>query len=193
MAGQKFATVVMKKKSELKEYYTKHIVPELIKTQGYKNVHEVPVIEKIVINTGFGSSADKATIEQIQKDINAISGQKSVITRARISISNFKVREGMPLGVKVTLRGDRMYDFMMRLIAVALPGIRDFRGVPTKFDGRGNYTLGITDHTIFPEINVENNKRTTGLDICFVTTAKTDNEGRELLRLFSMPFRKANA
>ncbi len=164
-----------------------------MKARGYKNVHEIPAVEKIIINSGFGSSADKATIEQIQKDINAISGQKSVITRARKSISNFKVREGMPLGVKVTLRGDRMYDFMMRLIAVSLPGIRDFRGVPTKLDGRGNYTLGITDHTIFPEINVEGNKRTTGLDICFVTTAKTDDEARELLRLFGMPFRKQNA
>lgn len=174
----------------LKKYYKETVAAELKKKFGYDNVHQIPVIEKIVINSGLNADADKAWIAEVQKDIGTISGQKPVITRATKSISNFKLRKGMPIGVKVTLRGSRMYDFLFRLIAIALPTIRDFRGVPIRLDGRGNYTLGITDHTIFPEINIEQNRKILGMDITIVTTASTDDEGRELLRLLGMPFRK---
>ncbi len=174
----------------LKKFYKDTVAPELQKTHGYANSHQIPVVEKVVINSGLSADADKAWIADVQKEIMAIAGQKPIVTRASKSISNFKLREGMPIGVKVTLRGERMYDFLYRMIAIALPTIRDFRGVPTRLDGRGNFTLGITDHTIFPEISVEQNRKNLGFDITIVTTAATDDEGRDLLRLLGMPFRK---
>lgn len=178
---------------EFKTLYKTQIAPELQKKLDLKNVHEVPRIEKIVINSALNSDLDKNAIEETVKDITAIAGQKPVITKARKSVSNFKLREGMPNGVKVTLRGDNMWDFLLRLIVVALPGIRDFRGVNTKLDGAGNYNLGIKDHTIFPEISMDNVKRNLGMDITIVTSATTDEEGRELLKMIGMPFRKPNA
>lgn len=174
----------------LKTHYSDVVVPELRKTRGYANIHEVPKLEKIVINSGFNADVERNFPEELAKEISAIAGQKALVTRARKSVSNFKVRENMPVGVKVTLRGARMYDFLYRLLAVSLPAIRDFQGVPSKLDGKGNYTLGITDHSIFPEINSDNKSRNIGMDITIVTTANTDDEGRELLRLMGMPFRK---
>jgi large subunit ribosomal protein L5 len=175
----------------LKEFYKNTVVPELVKSRGYKNVHEVPAIEKIVINSGINASAEKSHIQEVTSEIALIAGQKPVQTLSRKSISNFKLREGQVVGVKVTLRGQRMYDFLYRLLSVALPTIRDFRGVPSRFDGNGNYTLGVTDHTIFPEISIDGARRgTIGMDITIVTTANSDDEGRELLRLIGMPFRK---
>jgi large subunit ribosomal protein L5 len=173
----------------LKEKYNQSIVPELMKEHGYRNVHQVPKVVKIVINHGFDADVDKGGVEEAVKTFARISGQQPVITRAKKSISNFKLREDMPIGVKVTLRGGRMYDFLYRLVAIALPGIRDFRGVPTKLDGKGNYTLGINDHSIFPEITGEH-KTTYGMDITLVTSAATDEEGTALLKKFGMPFRK---
>jgi len=175
----------------LKDFYTKTVVPELTKSQGYQNVHQVPKITKITLNSGFDSSTDKTTIQNILQDIERIAGQKPVITKARTSISNFKLREGMPLGVKVTLRGQIMWEFLYKLIAVVLPNIRDFRGIGKRFDGNGNYTLGVKDHSIFPEINIENNKQTVGLDLTIVTTATTDEEGLALLTSVGLPFRKS--
>ena len=133
---------------------------------------------------------DKNGVIELRNDIASIAGQSPVVVKAKVSVSNFKLREGMPVGVKVTLRGNGMWDFLLRLIAIALPNIRDFRGVPSKLDGNGNYTLGIIDHSIFPEINVERQRVNTGMDICIVTTAKSDEEGTELLKLLGMPFRK---
>ncbi|MGF1530645.1 MAG: 50S ribosomal protein L5 [Puniceicoccaceae bacterium] len=176
--------------SPLKKIYAEQIVPELKKSLGISNIHDLPKLEKIVINSGINASVDKSGLEEVLKDISSIAGQQAIFTRARVSISNFKLRQGMPIGVKVTLRGNAMYDFAYRLINISLPNIRDFRGVPTRFDGKGNYTLGISDHTIFPEITVEGNKRTVGMDITFVTTAQTDQAGRELLTMLGMPFRK---
>jgi large subunit ribosomal protein L5 len=144
----------------------------------------------VVINSGVKADAEKNVVTDLAKDIAMISGQKAVITKSRKAVANFKLREGQPIGVKVTLRGESMYEFLYRLIAVALPTIRDFRGVSGKFDGQGNYNLGITDITIFPEISVETHKAHPGLDIAIVTTAKSDDEGRELLKLFGMPFRR---
>ena len=164
-----------------------------MKKFGYKNVHEVPAVTKIVLNSGFGATVDKNHVSYVTDEIAKISGQRPVTTKAKLSISNFKLREGQPIGCKVTLRGEVMYDFMLRLISVALPCIRDFRGVPTKLDGQGNYALGIGDHTIFPEVSAEGNTATLGMDICFTTSASNDDEGRELLRLFGMPFRKTSA
>lgn len=178
------------KKAFLQEYYLKEVVPALKKSRGYKNVHEVPRLEKIVINTGFNASTEKGQIADIQKDLSAIAGQQAVITKARKSVSNFKLREGMPIGVMVTLRGRQMYEFLYRLIAIALPGIRDFRGVKNKLDGHGNYTLGISDHSIFPEAHNDSGKLSFGMDICISTSAETDAEGLELLTLLGMPFRK---
>ena len=175
---------------ELKKIYTEEAVPALMKSQGYGNVHQVPKIEKVVLNSSFGVELDKNGIEELRKDMASLSGQAPVIIKARVSVSNFKLREGMPVGVKVTLRGNQMWEFLLRLIAIALPNIRDFRGVPSKLDGRGNYTLGITDHSIFPEINVERQRVNTGLDISIVTSAQTDEESYELLKLLGMPFRK---
>jgi large subunit ribosomal protein L5 len=173
-----------------RNHYAEVIRPELVKLRGYKNVHQIPKVAKIVINSGVDASAEKNVITDLAKDIGLIAGQRPVITKARKSVANFKLRQGMPIGVKVTLHGDMMYEFLYRLIAIALPTIRDFRGVSGKFDGNGNYNLGITDITIFPEISVETHKAHPGLDIAIVTTAETDEEGRELLRLFGMPFRR---
>jgi large subunit ribosomal protein L5 len=176
----------------LKKFYLETVVPELIKVRGYKNAHEVPTINKIVLNSRIDSEADKNWVQEVVKDITTISGQKPVITRAKTSVANFKVRENMPVAVMVTLRGPKMWDFLMRLIAVTLPNIRDFRGVSRKLDGRGSYNLGIADHTIFPEITMEAGRKNIGLDIAIVTTAHTDDEGRELLRQLGMPFRTAS-
>jgi large subunit ribosomal protein L5 len=174
----------------LKKYYRENVRPEIIKRRSFCNDLQAARLEKIVINSGVGVSTDKNRINDVVEDITKISGQKPVITKARVSISNFKLREGMPIGVKVTLRGNAMWEFLLRLVAVALPNIRDFQGIPKKLDGRGNYTLGINDHTIFPEIKMEGVKIQTGMDICFVTTAEDDEQGRELLELLGMPFRK---
>lgn len=177
----------------LKKLYREEVIPELKKKFGYKNPHQVPEITKIVINSAHRADTDKNLQADILKEISKIAGQKPVITRARASVSNFKVRQGMPLGVMVTLRGAAMYEFLARLIYIALPMIRDFRGVSNRFDGAGNYSLGIADHTIFPETQGDGSQRQNiGLDITIVTTAKTDNEGRELLRLLGMPFRKSS-
>ncbi len=174
----------------LKEHYEKVVAPELKKTLGYKNIFQIPRVEKVVLNVGVSALLDKSVLEESVKNLGLIAGQQPVKTFATKSISNFKLREGMPVGCKVTLRGPRMWDFLFRLIAVALPAIRDFRGIPTKLDGQGNYALGVHDITIFPEISVDSIKRQSGLDICIVTTAKTDKEGTELLKLLGMPFRK---
>lgn len=179
--------------SLLYTHYKDTIVPELMKKFGYANIHEVPAITKIVVNSGIKASADKNHIAFVNEEVGKITGQRPVVTRAKLSISNFKLREGQPVGVKVTLRGAAMYDFMMRLINIALPCIRDFRGVPARFDGAGNYTLGVSDHSIFPEISVESTNASIGMDICFTTSAGTDEEGRELLRLFGVPFRKSSS
>ena len=178
--------------ARLKAMYLKEIVPAMTKKFGYKNVMEVPKIEKIVINMGVGEAKDNAKLlESAAKDLEIISGQKPVITKAKKSIANFKIREGMSIGCKVTLRGERMYEFADRLINLALPRVRDFRGVnPNAFDGRGNYALGIREQLIFPEIDFDKVDKVRGMDIIFVTTAKTDEEARELLTLFGMPFRK---
>ncbi|MFP4281678.1 MAG: 50S ribosomal protein L5 [Opitutales bacterium] len=177
----------------LKKFYQESIVPEMKKLHGYKNIHEVPKLEKIVINSAFAATLEKKEIAETQKEISLVAGQHAVTTKARKSVSNFKLRDGMPIGTMVTLRGAAMYEFLYRLISVALPGIRDFRGVKEKFDGNGNYTLGITDHTIFAEVHSDGSKRNIGMDICIVTTAATDAEGYDLLRLFGMPFRKKQA
>jgi large subunit ribosomal protein L5 len=175
---------------ELKKSYLDNAVPALMEKLGYKNLHQVPKISKVVLNSSFGAEMDKNGVAELRKDIASIAGQLPIVVKARVSVSNFKLREGMPVGVKVTLRGNGMWDFLLRLIAIALPNIRDFRGVPNKLDGNGNYTLGIIDHSIFPEINVERQRVNTGMDICIVTTANTDGEGTELLKLLGMPFRK---
>jgi large subunit ribosomal protein L5 len=174
----------------LKKFYLEQVVPELVKTRGYKNKHQVPKITKININTGIDAEADKNQIADIARDIGNIAGQKPVLTKSRKAIASFKLREGQVVGCTVTLRGNTMWEFLYRLLAVALPTIRDFRGVPPKLDGQGNYNLGITDFAIFPEITVENVKKSMGLDITIVTTAETDDEGRELLKLLGMPFRR---
>lgn len=178
------------KKPALRNHYRESVVPALKQKRGYKNPHQIPAIAKVVINSGFDASVDKNGIAEIVKDLGLITGQKPIVTRAKKSISNFKVREGMPVGAKVTLRGAVMWHFLYRLIIVALPGIRDFRGVGRKMDGQGNYTLGITDHTIFPEIGMSDNKSNLGLDITIVTTAGTDAEAEDLLAELGMPFRK---
>ena len=178
--------------SRLKEMYKDEIVDAMIKKFGYKNIMEVPKLDKIVINMGVGEAKDNAkALESAVKDMETITGQKAVLTRAKNSIANFKIREGMPIGCKVTLRGEKMYDFADRLINLALPRVCDFRGVnPNAFDGRGNYALGIKEQIIFPEIEYDKVDKVRGMDIIFVTTAKTDEEARELLRLFNMPFEK---
>ena len=175
---------------ELKKVYTEEAIPALMKSQGYANTHQVPKVEKVVLNSSFGVELDKNGIEELRKDISSLAGQAPVVVKAKVSVSNFKLREGMPVGIKVTLRGNEMWEFLLRLIAIALPNIRDFRGVPAKLDGRGNYTLGITDHSIFPEIKVERQRVNTGLDRSIVTSAETDEEGVALLKLLGMPFRK---
>lgn len=176
----------------LKKYYLDEVVPGLTKQFAYANRHQVPGLSKVVINSGFNpNNKDKNWIADLQKDITSIAGQRAVITKAKKSVSNFKLREGMPNGVMVTLRGNQMYDFLFRFIAIALPSIRDFRGVGSKLDGSGNYNIGITDHSIFPEISADTGSRgNIGMDITIVTNASSDDEGRELLRLLGMPFRK---
>jgi large subunit ribosomal protein L5 len=183
----------MKQVPQLKKHYTEVVVPALKQSRGYKNPHQVPGITKVVLNTGIDAGADKTVIADTQRDLTAIGGQKAVLTKARKAIANFKLREGQTVGSTVTLRGDNMWHFLSRLLVVALPSIRDFRGVPTKLDGNGNYNLGVTDYSIFPEISLENTKRTMGLDISIVTTAETDDEGRELLKLLGFPFRRTEA
>ncbi len=175
------------------QHYHDVVKPEMIKLRGYTNVHQVPKLEKIVINSGVDAAAEKNVVTDLAKDIGLITGQKPVVTKARKSVANFKLRQGMPIGVKVTLRGRLMYEFLYRLVAIALPTIRDFRGLSGKLDGQGNYNIGITDITIFPEISVETHKSHPGLDIAIVTTAETDDEARELLRLFGMPFRRSES
>ena len=178
--------------SRLKDLYNDEIVDALTKKFGYKNVMEVPKLDKIVINMGVGEAKDNAKLlESAVKDLETITGQKAVLTRAKKSVANFKIREGLAIGCKVTLRGERMYEFLDRLVNLALPRERDFRGVnPKSYDGRGNYSLGIKEQLIFPEIEYDKVDKVRGMDIIFVTTAKTDEEGRELLRLFNMPFAK---
>ncbi|NUQ81675.1 MAG: 50S ribosomal protein L5 [Bacteroidetes bacterium] len=179
-------------KPRLEETYKKKIVPELVKKNGYKNVMEVPKIEKISVNMGLGAATQDAKImEGALKELGIITGQKPVSTKAKKSISNFKLRENMPVGARVTLRGRIMYEFLDRLINLAMPRIRDFRGVSDKsFDGFGNYTFGVKEQIIFPEINVDQIDRVTGMDITIVTTAKTDAEAYDLLKAFGFPFRK---
>lgn len=175
----------------LKKLYVEQVAPELVKSRGYKNKHQVPKIAKIVVNTGIDAEADKNQITDVQRDLAQITGQKPVLTKSKKAISNFKLRQGQVVGCCVTLRSNSMWEFLYRLLAVALPSIRDFRGVSPKLDGQGNYNLGITDHSIFPEINLEAIKKHMGLDITIVTTASSDDEGRELLRLLGMPFRRS--
>ena len=176
--------------TRLKEIYQNEIVEALMKKFGYKNIMQVPKIEKVVINMGIGEAKENVKIlDAAASDLQTITGQKPVITKAKKSIANFKIREGMPIGCKVTLRGDRMYEFVDRLVNLALPRVRDFRGVnPNAFDGRGNYALGIKEQLIFPEIEYDKVDKVRGMDIIFVTTAKTDEEARYLLSLFNMPF-----
>lgn len=176
----------------LKKVYVEQAFAQLMKSHGYKNKHQVPKILKVSLNTGIDAEADKNQIADIQRDLGAIAGQKPVLTKSRKAISNFKLRENQVVGCRVTLRGSNMWEFLYRLIAVALPTIRDFRGVSPKMDGQGNYNIGIADFTIFPEITVENVKKTMGLDITIVTSADTDDEGRELLKLLGMPFRRVD-
>lgn len=176
----------------LREQYRSEIVPALVKRFGYSNIMAVPRLEKTVINMGLGEAIQNAKIlDSAVDELGRIAGQRPVITRARKSIANFKLRENMPIGAAVTLRGDRMYEFLDRLMNVALPRVRDFRGVPTRsFDGRGNYTLGLRDQLIFPEIDYAKVDQIKGMNVTIVTTAGTDDEARELLRLFGMPFRR---
>ncbi|MCK4992145.1 MAG: 50S ribosomal protein L5 [Bacteroidales bacterium] len=174
----------------LQKKYADEIVPALKEQFGYSSVMQTPRLQKIVLNSGVGQAiADKKLIEVVQEEITLISGQKAVQTISNKDISNFKLRQGMPIGVKVTLRRERMYEFLERLIAVALPRIRDFKGVTSKFDGRGNYTMGITEQIIFPEIDIDKISKIMGLEITFVTSASTDEEGKALLKSFGIPFR----
>ena len=178
--------------SRLKEQYQNEIVDAMIKKFGYKNIMEVPKLDKVVINMGVGEAKENAKVlESAIADMEKIAGQKAVVTRAKNSVANFKIREGMPIGCKDTLRGEKMYEFVDRLINLALPRVRDFRGVnPNAFDGRGNYALGIKEQLIFPEIEYDKIDKVRGMDVIFVTTAKTDEEARELLKQFNMPFAK---
>ena len=178
--------------SRLKDQYQNEIVDAMIKKFGYTNIMEVPKLDKVVINMGVGEAKDNAKLlESAIADMEKIAGQKAVVTRAKNSVANFKIREGMPIGCKVTLRGEKMYEFVDRLINLALPRVRDFRGVnPNAFDGRGNYALGIKEQLMFPEIEYDKIDKVRGMDVIFVTTAKTDEEARELLTQFNMPFAK---
>ena len=178
--------------SRLRDMYYNEIVPAMISKFGYKNVMQVPKLDKIVLNMGVGEAKDNAKVlESAVKDMEIIAGQKVVTTKAKNSVANFKIREGMAIGCKTTLRGEKMYEFADRLVNLALPRVRDFRGVnPDAFDGRGNYALGIKEQIIFPEIEYDKIDKVRGMDVIIVTTAKTDEEARELLRLFNMPFKK---
>ncbi len=176
-----------------RKLYEEEVVPYLMKRFGYKNINECPKLVKITVNNGLGDSKDNAKSVQIaQQEIALITGQKPVLTKAKKSVASFKVREGMSVGIKVTLRQDRMYEFFDKLVSIALPRVRDFRGVPTKsFDGRGNYAMGVKEQLIFPEIQYDQVEKIRGFDVCIVTTAKTDEEALELLKAMGMPF-KAN-
>ena len=178
--------------NRLQEKYNNEIVPAMIEKFGYKNIMQVPKLNKIVINMGVGEAKDNSKVlDSAVKDLEIIAGQKAVVTEAKKSIANFKIREGLPIGCKVTLRGEKMYDFADRLINLALPRVRDFRGVSANsFDGRGNYALGIKEQLIFPEIEYDKVDKVRGMDVIFVTTANTDEEARELIRLFGMPYGK---
>ena len=178
--------------SRLKKQYQNEIIDAMIKKFGYKNIMEVPKLDKVVINMGVGEAKDNAKLlDAAIADMEKITGQKAVVCKAKKSVANFKIREGMPIGCKVTLRGEKMYEFVDRLVNLALPRVRDFRGVnPNAFDGRGNYALGIKEQLIFPEIEYDKVDKVRGMDIIFVTTAKTDEEARELLTQFNMPFTK---
>ena len=178
--------------ARLKEFYDSEIVAKMKEKFGYTNPMQVPKLDKIVVNMGVGEAKENVKVlESAVRDMEIITGQKAVITKSKKSIANFKIREGMPIGCKVTLRGDKMYEFADRLINLALPRVRDFRGVnPNGFDGRGNYSMGIKEQLIFPEIEYDKVDKVRGMDICFVTTANTDEEARYLLTLFNMPFSK---
>ncbi len=178
--------------ARLKEFYEKEVVPGLREEFGYRNVNEIPKLKKVVVNMGLGEAvADVKIIDKAVEELTLISGQKPVVTKARKSIASFKLREGMPIGAMVTLRGDRMYEFLDRLINAVLPRVRDFRGISAKgFDGRGNYTLGLNDQSVFPEIEYDSIDKLRGMNITVVTTAATDDEARSLLTAFGMPFRK---
>jgi large subunit ribosomal protein L5 len=179
-------------KSRLYEKYVKEVMPALKEKHKYGNVHLIPRLEKIVVNMGVSASLEKSAIDDATKDLSLITGRKPVVSKSRHSIANFKLREGQPIGCRVTLRRDGMYEFFDRLVATALPRIRDFRGLsPRKFDGRGNYTFGVADQTIFPEIELDKIKRTQGMDITVVTTARTDAEALELLKLMGFPLAEA--
>lgn len=175
--------------SRLYQKYVNEVRPALIGNGRFKNIHQVPRVEKIVVNMGVSASLEKVAVDDATKDLMTISGQKPVVNKAKKSVANFKLRKGQPIGCRVTLRRDRMYEFFDRLVATALPRIRDFRGLnPRHFDGRGNYTLGVADQTIFPEIDLDKIKRHQGMDITIVTSAATDEDARELLKLMGMPF-----
>ncbi len=178
--------------ARLKDFYVKEAAPALLKKFSYKSVMQIPKLDKIVINVGAGEARENSkAIDAISADLAAITGQKPVVCRAKKSVANFKLREGMPIGVKVTLRGNKMYEFVDRLFNVALPRVRDFRGInPNSFDGRGNYNMGLKEQLIFPEIDFDKVDKVRGMDICFVTTAATDEEARELLTLMGAPFAK---
>jgi large subunit ribosomal protein L5 len=178
--------------SRLKQKYTEEVVPELVKKFNYSNKHMIPKIEKLVINCCTKDAVSNSkVVDSIMNDLGAITGQKPVVARAKTSIASFKVRQGMPLGASVTLRGEKMYEFLDRLMSISLPRVRDFRGVSSKgFDGKGNYTLGLKEQIIFPEINYDKIDKIRGMGISIVTTANTNEEGRELLTLLGMPFRK---
>lgn len=178
--------------SRLKEMYNKEIVDAMMKKFGYKNMMQVPKLDKIVVNMRVGEAKDNAKVlEAAVSELETITGQKAVLTKAKKAVANFKIREGMPIGCKVTLRGEKMYEFLDRLVNLALPRVRDFRGVnPNAFDGRGSYALGIKEQIIFPEIEYDKIDKVRGMDVIIVTTAKTDEEARELLTLFNMPFAK---
>src|SRR4051795_10237068 len=179
-------------KPRIYEKYVNEVVPALKEKRKYKNVHQVPRMEKIVVNMGVSASLEKSAVDDATKDLALITGRKPVVSKSRHSIANFKLREGQPIGCRVTLRRDAMYEFFDRMVAAALPRIRDFRGLsPKKFDGRGNYTFGIADQTIFPEIELEKIKRTQGMDVTIVTTAKTDAEALDLLKLMGLPLAEA--
>jgi len=179
--------------SRLKDKYEKEVVPRMMERFGYRNVMETPHLDKVIINMGVGDAKDNSKLlDAAVNELAQISGQRPVVTRARKSVASFKIREGMPIGCKVTLRGERMYDFVDKLINIALPRVRDFRGVsPRSFDGRGNYALGIKEQLIFPEINYDDVEKVRGMDVIIVTTAKTDEEARQLLQELGMPFRNA--
>jgi large subunit ribosomal protein L5 len=177
----------------MKTKYTEEIAPELIKSQGYSNRMQVPKLKKIVINLCVSVAHDRDVLQALAADLGTITGQKAVITKARVSVSNFKLREGMSIGAKVTLRNNRMYEFLDRLVNAVLPRIRDFRGIPADaFDGQGNYSMGMQEQTVFPEIDPDKVKKVHGMDITFVTSAKSDDEARALLKLMGMPFAAGN-